>query len=136
VGPAFIDASGPSDLAAACDVGQMSTPQGEHLYVSRDAGVTFTETGVPTPLDAASGLATPGRSTIVVAGDDAHGAALVGSFDGGHSWATVFAGGAGSLSDLGFTTTTQGVAVSTPASGSSRLLMTRDGGRTWTPVAF
>ena len=136
VGPAFIDASGPSDLAAACDVGQWSTPQGEHLYVSRDAGVTFTETGVPTPLDTASGLATPGRSTILIAGLDKNGTAMVGSFDGGHTWARVFTSATVSLNDLGFTTAAQGVVVSTAANGSSHLFMTHDGGRTWAAVTF
>ncbi|HEX7471505.1 MAG TPA: hypothetical protein VF323_00350 [Candidatus Limnocylindrales bacterium] len=136
VGPAFIDASAPSDLVAVCDVGAWSNALGEHLYVSRDAGVTFKETGVATPFDMASGVATPSRSTVVVAGFDTKGAAMVGSFDGGHTWAKVFSSATVSLSGLGFTTTTQGVVVATAANGASQLLMTHDGGRTWSAVTF
>lgn len=137
-GPAFIGASSATDIAAACDVGQWSSPQGDHLFVSRDGGVTFTETGPRNPiLDTASGLATPGRSTIVIAGLDSHGAALVGSFDSGRTWTKVLGGGNVLYSDLGFTTTTQGVVISdAPATGAGHLLMTHDGGRTWSTVKF
>src|SRR5712691_1622562 len=41
-GPAILAATSSSDLVVACDVGLWSTPTGEHLFVSSDAGVTFT----------------------------------------------------------------------------------------------
>ena len=44
--------------------------------------------------------------------------------------------GTADLSELGFTTTDQGVAIATASSGASHLLMTRDGGHTWTQVTF
>ena len=136
VGPAYIGASTATDIAAACDVGAWSTPAGDHLFVSSDGGATFTEKGGRTPLDGASSVATPSTSTIVIAGNDSRGTVLVGSFDGGQSWKTVDRPAVGSLSDLGFTTSVQGVVISTPSTGASHLLMTRDGGHTWTQVNF
>jgi hypothetical protein len=136
VGPAYIGASTPIDIVAACDVGAWSTPAGDHLFVSSDGGATFTEKGGRTPLDGASSVATASTSTIVIAGNDSRGTVLVGSFDGGQSWKTVDRPATGSLSDLGFTTSIQGVVISTASSGASHLLMTRDGGHTWTQVTF
>jgi photosystem II stability/assembly factor-like uncharacterized protein len=137
VGPAFIGAYSASDITAACDVGAWSSPQGDHLFVSLDGGLTFTETGPRNPIIAtASGLATPDRSTIVIAGSDTHGAVLAGSFDGGRTWTKVLNAGAVTLNDLGFTTTQQGVVISTASTGTSHLLMTHDGGKTWSTVTF
>ena len=61
---------------------------------------------------------------------------LAGSFDGGKTWATVHDAGSVAFSELGFTTTEQGVAIATASSGASHLLITRDGGHTWSPVTF
>jgi photosystem II stability/assembly factor-like uncharacterized protein len=138
VGPAYIGASSASDIAAACDVGAWSTPQGDHLFVSRDGGVTFTESGPRNPIiDTALALATPDRSTIVIAGTNRLGTLLFGSFDGGRNWSEQLVGKAVTLTDLGFTTTTQAVVISTAtATGASQLLLSRDGGKTWSPVTF
>ena len=136
VGQAVLGASSTSDLVAACDVGQWSNPQGDHLFTSHDGGTTFVETGPRTPLTGASAVATPGRSTIVVAGNDARGATLVGTFDGGQTWATVLSAGPVEFADLGFTTSTQGIVVTTDSTGAGHLLMTRDGGLTWHQVLF
>ena len=135
VGPAVLGASSASDLVAACDIGQWSTPQGNHLFRSYDGGTTFLETGTRTPLNGASGVASPGRATIVIAGSDASGAALVGSFDGGLTWSTVLGAGTATFTDLGFTTASQGIVITTNGT-TSHLLMTRDGGRTWSTVTF
>lgn len=136
VGPAVLGASSPSDLVAACDVGQWSNPQGDRLFASHDGGTTFTETGPRTALSGASAVATPGRSTIVIAGDDARGATLVATFDGGQTWATVLSAGAVEFGDLGFTTSTQGIVITTASTGAGQLLVTRDGGLTWHQVLF
>lgn len=136
VGPAFIGASSASDLVAVCDVGLWSTPAGEHLFVSRDAGVSFAETRIGTSLDQAASLATPDRSTIVIAGFDPKGWLLVGSFDAGRTWSDLIVARPGALTDLGFTTTKQGVVISTAEGGASQLLMTRDGGKVWSAVTF
>ena len=135
-GPAAIAASSPTDLVASCDVGFMSSPQGNHLFVSRDGGETFAETGSRVPVTLGGGLAMPDTSTIVVSGSDSKGSVLVGSFDGGQRWSIVLRAGNVGLTDLGFTTPTQGVVVTSSASGSDHLLMTRDGGHTWSAIVF
>ena len=91
--------------------------------------MTFAETGSRVPVTLGGGVATPDTSTIVVSGSDASGSVLVGSFDGGHTWSVVLRAGAAGFADLGFTTTTQGVVVTSSANGLDRLLITRDGGQ-------
>jgi hypothetical protein len=135
-GPAAIAASSATNLVASCDVGQLSSPQGNHLFVSRDAGLTFAESSTRVPVTLGGGVATPDTSTIVVSGSDASGSVLVGSFDGGHTWSVVLRAGTVGFADLGFTTLSQGVVVTSSASGSDRLLMTRDGGHTWSAIVF
>ncbi len=135
-GPAALAASSASDLVAACDVGQWSSPHGEHLYASADGGTTFAQTGTRTPLNGATAVTSPIRSTVIIAGSDAGGAALVASFDGGRTWSKALTAGNGSFRDLGFTTPTQGIVIATDGAGASRLLMTHDAGRTWAPVGF
>jgi photosystem II stability/assembly factor-like uncharacterized protein len=136
VGPAFIAASSAGDLVAACDVGAWSTPQGGHLFVSRDGGATAHELGAKLPFDIGGAVATPDTKTIVVAGIVPGAVVLEASFDGGAMWARVHSTPDSTFSDLGFTTDTQGVAIATASSGASHLLMTRDGGHTWSPVTF
>jgi hypothetical protein len=109
--------------------GDANGPLGYHLFVSRDGGGSFVETGGRLPVDATGGVATPDTSTIVVSND----AVVVGSFDGGNTWSTVLRAG---NADLGFTTPSQGVVITHSADGSSGLFMTRDGGRTWSAVSF
>jgi photosystem II stability/assembly factor-like uncharacterized protein len=134
VGPAFLAASGPTELAAACDVGLWGTPTGDHLYLSHDGGSTFVESGTTVPLQMAGQVAAASPSVIVVGGSDATGAVLVVTFDGGRTWTIVARLGAVTIADLGFTTAKQGVVISAPSGGPARLLMTRDGGRTWRAV--
>lgn len=137
VGPAYLAASSASDLAAACDVGQWSTPKGDHVFVSRDGGTSFTEPGPRTPLDSAAVIATPSRSVIVIGGAEGKKGVLIGSFDGGKTWPAAHdAGPEVAFSELGFSTTDQGVVITTATSGISNLLMTRDGGHTWSRITF
>jgi hypothetical protein len=137
VGPAVIAASSPTDFVAVCDMfGNVNGPLGYHLFVSRDGGASFVAKVGRPPVDAVSGVATPDTSTIVIAGWHSAEAVLVGSFDGGKTWSTVFRAGTVQLSDLGFTTPSQGVVVTNSASGSGGLFMTRDGGHTWSAVNF
>ena len=138
-GPAWLAASSGSDLAAACDMGLWSTPLGVHLFTSTDGGATFAQQAATVPITSASlgGIAAaPATSTIVVAGTTASGdAALVATFDGGRTWSRVATlSGLGSYSDLGFTTSLQGVAITRTEKGASHLVMTHDGGRTWGAV--
>lgn len=146
--PPCLDANGPATLAAAtergvlaaCDVGVWSTPTGVHLYASADGGTTFVEAAAKPPVSGLDGVAAsgPGSSAIVVAGSlSGVGSALVASFDGGRTWAATYTlKGAGSFSDVGFTTADQGVAITTSGVGEGRLLMTRDGGRSWSAVSI
>ena len=134
VGPAFVAASGPTELAAACDVGLWGNPAGDHLYLSHDGGSTFVESATTVPLQAAGQVAPASTSVIVVGGSDATGAILVGTFDGGRTWTIVAQLGAVQIADLGFTTATQGVVITVSSDGPASLLMTRDGGRTWSGV--
>ncbi|MDA8439242.1 MAG: sialidase family protein, partial [Propionibacterium sp.] len=91
--------------------------------------------------------ASPVAGSVLVAGTTAQGAAITGSFDGGQTWQTVLqtgqpGGQAGVFTYLGFTTSTQGVALTASGAGTGNgqnvgtLYVTRDGGRTWSAVSF
>jgi photosystem II stability/assembly factor-like uncharacterized protein len=140
-GPAVVAAWSTTGLIADCDLGVWSTPMGEHLFVSSDGGTTFTKITTAVPLSSAAAIATPDTSTILVAGQgpvNAQGAStpmVIASFDGGHTWTTVLKPGQVTFNDLGFTTQTQGVMITTSGT-TSRLLITRDGGHTWAAAAF
>ena len=131
VGPAFLAASSPTELAAACDVGLWGAPAGDHLYLSHDGGSTFAASGTVAPVQMASQVAASSASMIVVAGSDSTGARLVATFDGGRTWTVVASLGAVTIRDLGFTSAQQGVVITTSADAPASLLMTRDGGHTW-----
>lgn len=137
-GPAVLAARGPADLVAVCDVGLWSTPQGEHLYVSTDGGVTFTRLAAAVPLQQVQGLTSLDAGVTLVGGYAAGGGVrLAATFDGGRTWTTVFdALDGASLTDLGLTTAMQGVGIIATSDGTHSLVMTRDGGRTWTAVAL
>lgn len=145
LGPATLAAANAQDVTAVCDVGLWGTPQGDHLYRSSNGGQTFVETGPRLPVDGVVSIAAPSSSAIVVAGygPNAAGAEVVASTDGGLTWTVALSPGqlgTSSVSYLGFTTATQGVLITSNGGGNSpeltQLLMTRDGGRTWTPVKF
>ena len=135
VGPAYLAASSATDLVAACDVGAFSTPAGVHLHVSSDGGLTFKESATPVPAQQAYGIASADPTKIVIAASATNpldGSVLLGSFNGGASWMVVAKPSRVSFSDLGFTTTTQGVVVTS----AGQLLMTRDVGDSWAAVPF
>ena len=138
-GPAVLAAADARDLSAACNVGALSTPLGEHLYRSSDGGLTFGETGSRLPVDWISAIAAPSPSTIFATGEVANGVELIESIDGGLAWTVALSPDklGTSVTYLGFTTPTQGVLITSgPGGSSSRLLMTRDGGHTWSAVQF
>jgi photosystem II stability/assembly factor-like uncharacterized protein len=132
-GPALLAASSPTELVAACDQGVWgpATPMGEQLWVSHDGGATFTDAAA-VPVPQAQALASASSTTIVVAGSGG----LEATFDGGRSWATIIPVNGNEVSDLGFTTATQGVAVVSGQGPAGILVITRDGGHTWNPVTF
>jgi photosystem II stability/assembly factor-like uncharacterized protein len=138
LGPATLAAANAQELNAICTVGVWGPApggqQGEHLYRSSDGGQTFVETG---PQLAVSGqIAAPSPSTIVATGGQSQ---IVVSADGGLTWkaATVPAQfGSFFAGYLGFTTPTQGVLITSDPGSRSHMLMTWDGGRTWSAVQF
>jgi photosystem II stability/assembly factor-like uncharacterized protein len=136
VGPAYLAASSARDLVAACDVGLWSTPQGGHLYVSHDGGLTFKPAGTKMPFALGGAIASPGTSTIVVSGSlPAKGVGLYASFDGGATWSSVLGLGNGAVAYVGFTTALQGVMIGAASPGPA-MFMSHDGGHTWEGVAF
>jgi photosystem II stability/assembly factor-like uncharacterized protein len=89
------------------------------------------------PVSSVDSVATPEVSTIVVGGSNASGSALLlTSADGGKSWPSVRNAGSVGILQLGFTTRTQGLVITRTEAGAGQMLMTHDGGRTWTRVAF
>lgn len=136
VGPAYLAASSATDLVAACDVGLWADPKGGHLYLSRDGGTTAAEAGTKIPVALSGSIASGSSGTVVVSGTTDAGSVLEGTFDGGTTWSKVLDLGDAQAVDLGFTTPDQGVVVAVEPSGAARFFMTRDGGRTWSAVAF
>jgi len=123
--------------AAVCDEGTWTGgSQSVHLYVSADGGASFRRVAAPLPISGASSVTRSLAGGVVVGGSDAVGGTLLASFDGGSTWATVYRGGDLIADDeLGFTTATQGVAISLQGT-TGQLLMTYDGGRHWGAVTF
>jgi hypothetical protein len=155
-GDVVLAASNPTDLIAVCDEAEWgpatnlpagadtSTPS-RWLFRSSNGGTSFQAVSA-LPSGLGSGvLASTSPSNIIIGGGPAPNSPpgdLSASFNGGKNWQTVYtaapvayAGGQGPpWTYLGFTTTTQGVAIGFTESGSPELLMTQDGGHTWSPV--
>ena len=115
----------------------LASAQGDDLLRLARRRDSFIEIGKRNPtIDSASGLATPNRATIVIGGTVAAGSELFTSSDGGQTWSGVLPPAAATFADLGFTTPTQGIVIQTEQGGTSRMLMSHDAGKTWTPIAF
>jgi photosystem II stability/assembly factor-like uncharacterized protein len=128
MGPAYLSASTPTDLVAACAEGLWGSPpsQAKTIYFSHDGGASFTRHAAPTfgPVL----MANP--QTAAVAGP---GGGLQRTTDGGVSWHLVLPFDAtGGIPDYGFTTSTQGFVIL----GGGEMLMTYDAGATWQPVTL
>lgn len=137
-GPALLAASDASHVVAACDEGVWGPGPGattyapeEHLYVSTNGGTSFTRSAAALPLSGISAIAAPTSSVIAVAASQASGSAVAISADGGQTWTTALQLGTAHVDYLGFTTSSQGVLVA-----DTGMWMTRDGGQTWSQVAF
>jgi hypothetical protein len=138
-GPAVMAAASPSQLVAACNVGEWGgSPAGEHLYTSSNGGSTFADAGA-IPIMSVDAIAASSKSVAVVAGQISDGLALKRTTDGGKTWTQVFTGTApGGWADLGFTSPSQGVVVDTGGQNNAgaQLLMSSDAGATWRAVRF
>jgi len=141
-GAAFLAASTPQDLVAVCDQGAWgpATPAGVYAYVSTDWGSSFAMLGTPLPSsieDEGSSLASPSPGVAFITAS----VGLVGTFNGGATWTTVYSSppGPGWPVYVGFETEAQGVAIWVNDQGLTTvgsLMMTFDGGTDWTTVTF
>jgi hypothetical protein len=142
-GEAVVGASTPSSLVAICEEGIWGPsgypgPLAVRAYFSGNAGATFFLGGI-VPGDAnASGsvVASPMPGAAVTNSLVGTEDRLVETLNDGASWQVV-----ATTSDdmqfayLGFTSASQGVAIET-GQDPSRMLMTFNGGRSWSPVTF
>lgn len=112
--------------------------QSPKTVVATAHAATSVQGSPPIPGDPEGITATPDGVLLVSATSGS--SWLYRSTDGGRSWTTAkdFADGGMSLTDLGFTTATQGAVVEgVPLQGgTSRLWLTRDAGATWAAVTF
>lgn len=136
--------TGPGSLALLCAGGAAMGSVRKTVYVSGDQGATWAKAGSPPFPGDPWGISAGTSQQLTVAA--ASGASwLYYSADGGAQWAVAYKagdGGAG-FNDLGFTTAADGVAVHGPAyqDGNGygmpgQLLLTSDGGQSWTTVRF
>lgn len=140
-GGGLVAASSTTDVVAVCNEGVWGPPEpgtttGPWLFRSEDGGSHFAAVGeiaMPTSRMISSVTTPPSEPQVVVAG----GRGLAATFDGGHTWATVYSAPAEhQVTYVGFTTASQGVAIVTGGTTTSTLLMTRDGGTSWSAVTL
>jgi hypothetical protein len=139
-GGLYLAAATATSLAAVCTDGQWGNfPQRVVVSFSSNAGTTFTLARTQPGVVEAFGAASPMPGELVIATGGVNGnVVLIATYNDGASWEKVF----GTISysfeaDLGFTSSSQGVAILGSGAGpGGALLMTFDGGHNWTPVAF
>ena len=139
-GPAFLAASTSQDLMAVCDQGVWgpANPAGVQAYLSTNGGSSFSILTDPMPNSAGyqGTLASPSPGVAFLAG----GAGIRATFDGGATWSIVYSNPIDTFPQyVGFETATQGVAIVNNDAGTApvgSLLMTFDGGRSWSPVTL
>jgi photosystem II stability/assembly factor-like uncharacterized protein len=125
------------EVALVCAESGGLGSEAKQAYTSSNGGGTFTPTASsPPPQGEVESAGTNGTSIVVGASSGA--TELYASYNDGHSWSTAYddASGGAPLSDLGFTTSTQGVAIEGVAGTGPQpfLLMTTDGAHTWSRV--
>jgi len=105
------------------------------LVVSTDGGRTTRVAGAPPRGGSSSSLAGLTTQTWIVASSS--GASwFYRSTDGGRTWpgVTTYTDGGAGFTEFGFTTASQGVAIHRIDEASSELLMSRNGGITWSTI--
>ena len=141
---AAVAVTGPDSLSLLCAGDAAMGSVQKTVYVSDDLGATWTKAGSP-PLGGDPAGISGGTAEQQVVAAESGASFLYYSADGGTRWSTAYQaddGGAG-FNDLGFTTTTDGVVVHGPVytNGNSygmpgQLLLTSDGGASWTTARF
>jgi hypothetical protein len=133
---ASVAAATSSRVFIVCSGGVAGGSQSKTAYLSTDGGARYQRVGDP-PFggDFAEAAASPLAFAVAAAS----GASFIyTTFNDGHDWATTQLPDFGGfpLTDLGFTTATQGVVIfGDPIDPQYlQLLMTRDGGRTWKTI--
>jgi photosystem II stability/assembly factor-like uncharacterized protein len=134
---ASVAAATSARIFVVCAGGGGAGSQTKTAYVSENDGASYKQVSdAPSGGDFESAAASPTNVSVASASGAT---AINSSFNGGVSWTTTYLSGDGGLglSDLGFTTSTQGVAIHGQVQypQSMQLLMTRDGGHVWAPVA-
>jgi hypothetical protein len=140
-GPVTLAAPTPTQVDALCVEGVWSGPSVREVSeVSTNSGTTFGPARSVPASDSVSQVAATGTATMVVAYEttgDTSRPALTASFDGGVTWQQVYAGQGNGWTELGFTTTSQGVAIVGGSPGAPAIMLrTTDGGHTWSAVSF
>jgi hypothetical protein len=110
---------------------------GKVVYSSRNGGASFTRVG-QAPLRGIGGAVAQPQPVRLLIATSSGATWIYASSDGGQTWQTALTlsdGGAG-LTDFGFTTATQGVAVEGRPDFGSHLYMTKDSGQSWVRVRF
>jgi hypothetical protein len=136
--------TGPGSLALLCSDGAEMGSAQKTVYVSDDLGATWAAAGSPPFGGDPAGISagTPAQLTVGAASGATW---LYYSADGGVQWSVAYKAidGGAAFNDLGFTTTSDGVAVVGPVyqDGNAyrmpgQLLLTSDGGASWTAVRF
>lgn len=140
-------AATPSELVAICVMGGFAgplspaAPRGatlgsSWLYVSHDRGARFEaahELGRQGTISFGSVLASPQPGVILTTRSEGSREQLVESVDGGAHWRGVYTG---TVTYLGFTTPSQGVALVAQTATRASMIMTFDGGRRWSQIRF
>jgi hypothetical protein len=144
-GTAVVGAPTVSSLVAICEQGIWGPsgykgPPAVRAYFSGNGGATFylggTVPGQPDGSGTVVASPAPGVAvTDILTGTHRD---LVETFNSGASWRVVATASAATarFTYLGFTSASQGVAIESGPTAISVLLMTFDGGRTWSPVSF
>jgi hypothetical protein len=135
--------TGPDSLGLLCAGGAAAGSVQKTVYVSDDLGATWSKAGSPPFAGDPWGISagTPARLTVAAVSGATW---LYYSADGGVQWTIAYRApfdGGVEFNDLGFTTTADGVAVLGPVYSDANpygmpgeLLLTSDGGASWTSV--
>jgi photosystem II stability/assembly factor-like uncharacterized protein len=133
---ATVAAATSTRVLVVCSGGGGLGSQSKTAYLSENGGTTYERVTDPPFGGDFEGAA--GSPTSLSVAASSGGTEMYTSFDSGRSWETTYDNGDGGLglSDVGFTTATQGVAIHgrTEYPSSFQLLMTRDGGHHWSVV--